>query len=62
VAEYLQPNEAIERLIFARADHADIEREAVAAGMIPIFEAGLRLALDGLTTLAELERSIHAEA
>jgi general secretion pathway protein E len=62
VAEFLQPSEAIERLIFAGADHADIEREAVAAGMVPIFEAGLRLALEGTTTLAELERSIRAEA
>ncbi len=62
VAEFLQPSEAIERLIFAGADHADIEREAVAGGMVPIFEAGLRLALEGTTTLAELERSIRAEA
>ena len=62
VAEFLQPGEATERLIFAGADHTDIEREAVAAGMVPIFDAGLKLALEGTTTLEELERSIRAEA
>ena len=61
VAEYLHPNDAIERLIFAGAEHAEIERAAVAGGMVPMFEAGLNAALDGLTTLEELERSIRAE-
>ncbi len=35
IAEFLQPNEAIERLIFAGADHGEIERAAVASGMVP---------------------------
>ncbi len=62
IAEFLQPNEAIERLIFAGAEHIEIERAAVVAGMVPLFEAGLRAALEGQTTIAELERAIRTEA
>ena len=61
VAEYLQPNEAIERQIFAGAEHLDIERAAVVGGMVPMLEAGLNAALEGLTTIEELDRSIRAE-
>lgn len=61
IAEFLTPDAAIERLIFARADHNEIERAAVAAGMVPIFEAGLQAALAGLTTLEDVIRSIRAE-
>jgi general secretion pathway protein E len=61
VAEYLQPNDAIERLIFAGAEHIEIERAAVAGGMVPMLEAGLNAALEGLTTIEELDRSIRAE-
>ena len=61
IAEYLQPNAAIERLIFARADHTEIERAAVAEGMVPLFDAGLDAALAGLTTLEDVVRSIRAE-
>jgi general secretion pathway protein E len=52
----------IERLIFTRADHAAIEREAVAAGMETMFDAGLAAALAGETTIEELTRSIRADA
>lgn len=61
IAEFLTPDTTIERLIFARADHTEIERAAVAAGMVPIFEAGLEAALSGLTTLEDVIRSIRAE-
>jgi general secretion pathway protein E len=61
IAEFLVPDETIERLIFARADHVAIERAAVAAGMIPMFDAGLAAALAGDTTIEELTRSIRAE-
>jgi len=61
VAEYLQPNDAIERLIFAGAEHLEIERAALAGGMVPMLEAGLNAALEGLTTIEELDRSIRAE-
>jgi general secretion pathway protein E len=62
ISEFLQPDSAIERLIFAHADHADIEREAVAHGMATMFDAGLDAALQGVTTIEEVMRSIRADA
>ncbi len=61
IAEFLVPDEATERLIFARSDHVAIERAAIEAGMVPMFDAGLRAALDGDTTIEEVVRSIRAE-
>ncbi len=61
IAEFLVPDSNVERLIFARADHGEIERAAVAAGMVTMFEAGLDAALAGTTTIEELVRSIRAE-
>ena len=61
IAEFLAPDAAIERLIFARADHTEIERAAVAAGMVPLFDAGLDAALAGTTTLEDVVRSVRAE-
>ena len=60
IAEFLRPGPAIERLIFNRADTGEIEAEAVRGGMVPLFEAGLRAALDGTTTVEEVVRSIRA--
>ena len=62
IAEFLQPNAEIERLIFTRADSAEIERAAVAAGMVTMFDTGVAAALDGTTTIEEVVRSIRAEA
>ena len=62
IAEFLTPDAAIEKLIFARADHAEIERAAVAAGMVPMFAAGLDAVLAGETALEEVVRAIRAEA
>ncbi len=62
IAEFLQLGPEIERLIFARADHATIERAAVAEGMQVMFDAGLAAALAGETTIEELTRSIRADA
>ncbi len=62
IAEFLHPDAAIERLVFAHADHGDIERAAVAAGMATMFDAGLDAALGGVTTVEEVMRSIRAEA
>ncbi len=62
IAEFMQLGPEIERLIFARADHATIERAAVAEGMQIMFEAGLAAALAGETTIEELTRSIRADA
>ena len=62
IAEFLVPNEEIEHLIFARADHVAVERAAIAAGMVTMFNAGLDAALAGTTTIEEVVRSIRAEA
>ncbi len=62
IAEFLQPDAETERLIFARAEHAQIERAAVAAGMVTMFDAGIDAALAGTTTIEEVVRSIRADA
>jgi general secretion pathway protein E len=62
IAEFLELGPAIERLIFERADHASIERAAVADGMAVMFDAGLAAALAGETTIEEVVRSVRADA
>jgi general secretion pathway protein E len=62
IAEFLEPNPAIEHLIFSKADQNEIERAAVAHGMKTMFQAGLDAALAGTTTIEEVVRSIRAEA
>ncbi len=62
IAEFLQPTPEIERLIFSHAEHTEIERAAVAAGMVTMFDAGLDAALAGETTIEEVVRSVRAEA
>ncbi|GBQ89338.1 general secretion pathway protein E [Gluconacetobacter johannae DSM 13595] len=59
IAELLEPDEAIAHLIFSRSDHTAIERAAVAAGMVPMFTAGLLAALRGETTIEEVTRSVR---
>jgi general secretion pathway protein E len=61
IAEFLPLSPAIERLIFERADHASIERAAVADGMTVMFEAGVAAALAGETTIEEVVRSVRAD-
>jgi general secretion pathway protein E len=61
IAEFLLPDDDIERLIFKRADHSEVERAAVAAGMTTMFQNGLDASLDGVTTIEEVMRSIRAE-
>ncbi|GAA4477736.1 type II secretion system ATPase GspE [Gluconacetobacter asukensis] len=60
IAELLEPDEAIEHLIFSRSDHMAIERAAIAAGMVPMFTAGLAAALRGETTIEDVTRSVSA--
>jgi general secretion pathway protein E len=60
VAEFLQPDAHIEHLIFAHAEHSDIEKAAVAAGMRTMFDSGIIAALHGITTVEEVMRSIRA--
>ncbi len=61
IAEFLEMGPEIERLIFSRADHATIERAAIAGGMETMFDAGLAAALAGETTIEEVTRSIRAD-
>ena len=61
IAEFLAPDAEIERLIFARTDHSAIERAAVSAGMVTMFDTGLDAALAGTTTIEEVARSIRSE-
>ena len=62
ISEFLQPDAAIERLIFAHSDHSEIERAAVESGMATMFDAGLDASLEGVTTIEEVMRSIRSEA
>jgi general secretion pathway protein E len=61
IAEFLAPGDEVERLIFERADHGQIQRAAVAAGMRTMFDAGIDAALEGLTTIDEVVRSIRED-
>lgn len=61
ISEFLVPDKAMERLIFSRADQGEIERAAVAGGMVTMFQAGLAAAVAGETTIEEVVRSIRAE-
>jgi general secretion pathway protein E len=61
IAEFLVPDAAIERLVFAGADQVQVERAAVEAGMTPMFDAGLDAALAGVTTIEEVVRSIRSD-
>ena len=61
IAEFLEHNETIERLIFTRANHTDIERAAIESGMTPMFRAGLDAAMAGDTTIEEVVRCIQAD-
>jgi len=60
IAEFLQPDDRIEHLIFSHAEHGEIERAAVQAGMSTMFDAGIAAALEGVTTLEDVLRSIRA--
>ncbi len=62
IGELLVPSAAIDRLIFARADHAAVERAAIEDGMRPILDSGLLAVIQGETTLDEVLRCIHTDA
>ena len=61
IAEFLVPNAEIERLLFARADHVDIERAAVAAGMKTMLQTGMEAVARGETSIEEILRAVRAE-
>src|SRR5262249_35836655 len=62
IAELLLPSPEIDRLMFEGADQSAIERVAVAAGMRPIFDAGMLAVAEGDTTIEEVVRCIRGEA
>jgi general secretion pathway protein E len=62
VAEFLSVDANVERQVFSRAEHSDIERAGVAAGMVPMLENGLDAALAGTTTVDEVLLSVRTEA
>jgi general secretion pathway protein E len=61
VAELLEPDETVHRLILSRASHVEIEKAACAAGMQTMYENGLRHVLAGTTSLSEILRSVRLE-
>jgi general secretion pathway protein E len=61
IAELLVPDEEIAHLIFSNASHAEIEQAAVASGMVTMFQSGLDAALDGVTSIEEVLRTLQAE-
>jgi general secretion pathway protein E len=62
VAEFLAVDANIERLVFSRAEHTEIERAGVAGGMVTMLNSGLDAVLVGNTTVDEVLLSIRAEA
>lgn len=56
VYEVMDISEAIQALIVKRATSADIQRQAVAEGMVTMRQDGYLKALQGLTTLDEVNR------
>jgi general secretion pathway protein E len=62
IAEFLAVDSTIERLVFSRAEHTEIERAGVAAGMVTMLDSGLDAALAGATTTDEVLLSVRAEA
>jgi general secretion pathway protein E len=61
IAEFLVSDATIEHLICSKADQNEIERAAVAAGMVTMFQAGLDAAFAGNTTIEEVLRFTRDE-
>jgi general secretion pathway protein E len=56
IAEVLLMSDGIRQAVLARSTATDIQRQAVAEGMLSMYDDGLRKALDGLTTIEEVMR------
>jgi type IV pilus assembly protein PilB len=54
--EVMDVSETIQNLIVKRATSAEIQREAIAEGMVTMRQDGYLKALQGLTTLEEVNR------
>jgi len=56
LGEVMLMSEGVQRLVLARATSAAIERQAIAEGMVPLARDGLRHAMRGETSIAEVFR------
>ena len=56
--EVLMLTEELRELIAGGASTVEIQRTAVAGGMLPLREDGIRLCLEGITTLSEVHRVV----
>ncbi len=61
VTELLVPDERINQLVLARADHSAIQAAACASGMQTMYENGLQHVIAGTTTLSEIIRSVRLD-
>ncbi|MBF0632260.1 MAG: Flp pilus assembly complex ATPase component TadA [Magnetococcales bacterium] len=59
ITELLIPSDAIQRIILEKGSASEIEKIAIQDGMRTIYEDGLRKALAGETTIAEVLRVAH---
>jgi len=59
VFEVLRMSDAIKRLLVKDAPHEDLRKQAVTEGMTTLRSAGLDRIDEGLTTVAEVMRSVH---
>ena len=57
IAEMMPLSEPIRRLVMQKANASDLRREALAEGMLPMYDDGLRKVLAGTTTLEEVLRA-----
>jgi len=62
IAEYMNISPIIQTLISGGSHENEIQAAAIGEGMIPIFQSGLSLALDGKTSIEEVTRSVTDEA
>jgi len=56
IAEWLLLSESIRRLILAHTDSTEIQRSAIAGGMVNMKQDGLKKAVQGITTIEEVTR------
>ena len=60
ITESMEVTENIRKLIFNNSSPVDIEKQAIAEGMIPMFIDGLQKVLQGKTTIEEVLRVMHS--
>lgn len=61
ISELLVPDEEINRLILARADHSAIQAAACAAGMQTMYDNGMLHVAAGTTSLSEILQSVRLD-